>query len=1394
MTEERKVQLGFGVDATEAEQGIDRIEKRVGSMAQAVGRAGETAGKGVEKIGAGSAAASEKVDAAARNMIGSIQRATAALEAGSKSGAKYYESLAQQRGINPEVLRPYLAQLDAVKVKTAAATAANAGMTTSFGGLASAAAGAALRIAAFAGVASLGGIALMVQRINTGVDALNDLSDATGSSIENISALESVSKRTGGNFDTVSTSLIKFNMALGQTEKPGSDAEKVIKAIGLSAKDLRDIDPAEALRKTAIALAQFADDGNKARAVQELFGKSLKEVAPFLKDLAEAGDLNATVTKQQALEAEKFNKELFKMQAAMQDVARAIANPLVTGFNQMLEYFRTAQKDGESLVVTLLKIPAALQRQALGLSSDKANGFTDARTQISSINSLLKNDTSLSAGEIRALVARRDQAQQQLAGYLNSTAGAGRGVAGYGDLPKGTLNLPEMDKKELGGVNKELERQAKLMAELAGLSGSFAQDWADLNALFKRGELSLAQLIERQAQVLAKQPAIKAAHEAEAKALEAIAKAEFAAAQAREKYVVSLIEGLDKVQADIVAQKEQTARLGLTKEAIAELDAAKIEMIATDLELRAIKTYDRNLDESEYTILKQQAEAYRQLAVEKRNTGAKETALELEKLNVDAAKKAQDEWQKASDSINASLTDALLRGFESGKGFARNLRDTLVNMFKTLVLRPIISAVMNPIAGAINGFVQPIVQGVTGGLSQYLGLASNASSANTLYNGATGFYNGGIYGAANNLGYGSSFAGGGVFGQTGAYSGAMGVGGAGGGASGAAELAGSTAAEGSAAGGLAGAAAGAAAFAIFAYIANEIYQDSKGERRGGARFDFDSSTGKTSYTNGPDGDRAAGSDDLVKGLISATAGSLNDAFKSFGSAVTVAALAGAYETSADSRGGVFSGGRLSTGALFGEDGSGTNYDPTSPLDSKYEAWGLEASRMGGFKNVDLNGDPAKLATDLQQAFLEGLQSFAGIVPRIVRETFREDFTGTIFEGTEADTPDATRWVRVFDQGMKDRARELGLIPKKILDLIIDIDPESLTAEATTALATKISTLVTNVNGFRAIVESLPVGQLRDVAFDVAASLVELSGGLAQFGANLGTFVENFYSDTEKRDFIAGNISKTLGAAGISITPEALLTTTREQFRLMVEGQDLTTEAGQKAYAALIGVSGAFAGITPEVESATESLDALTNQHKEYAAQLRKTRDEMLLSDNSPLSATGRRAKAESIFNETLSSAIGGDETAIRNLGGTGQDFIDAVQKSARTSLEVVSAFSKVQAALTIAAASEDARAIPGFAGGGLASGGIIAGEEGREYIDLETPGRVYTAQQTAGMFSSGDLVPLVNELLAEIRALRAEGGTANEAIISATVQTAARLNRWDKTGIPLGDDLLAEAP
>lgn len=186
------------------------------------------------------------------------------------------------------------------------------------------------------------------------MDALNDLADATGASIENISALEDVANRTGTSIDSVGTALVKFNSVLSDAE-PGSKYAEILKGIGLNAEELKRMDPAQALHQTAIALAAFADDGNKARIIQELFGKSVKEVAPFLKDLAEKTELVGTTTGEQAGQAEAFNKQMFEMKTNVNLAARSFMSDLLPALTSgTAEFIKIAKEAGAAQAALIL--------------------------------------------------------------------------------------------------------------------------------------------------------------------------------------------------------------------------------------------------------------------------------------------------------------------------------------------------------------------------------------------------------------------------------------------------------------------------------------------------------------------------------------------------------------------------------------------------------------------------------------------------------------------------------------------------------------------------------------------------------------------------------------------------------------------------------------------------------------------------------------------------------------------------------------------------------------------------------------------------------------------------------------------------------------------------------
>lgn len=288
----------------------------------------------------------------------------------------------------------------------------------------------------FAGL-SIGAVATAFRGIVDQLDALNDAADATGSSIENISGLEDVAKRTGGSLEDVTSILVKFNGVLKEADGKNG-VSQALKAIGLDANELRKVDPAEALQKTAEALAGYADDGNKARLVQVLFGKSVKEAAPFLKDLAEQGRLNVKVTAEQAAEAEKFNKQMFELQSNISSAARTVVADWLPAINRMFAVFQ--DKDASTVASQIKEFEDALKKEPY-------NAAYKARLD-----------------ELRVAYAAISQEAKGAAGLLN--AGGGRGYVNPEQVKPRVLDFSgsePKDKKPSAPRVSEIEREIEAL-------------------------------------------------------------------------------------------------------------------------------------------------------------------------------------------------------------------------------------------------------------------------------------------------------------------------------------------------------------------------------------------------------------------------------------------------------------------------------------------------------------------------------------------------------------------------------------------------------------------------------------------------------------------------------------------------------------------------------------------------------------------------------------------------------------------------------------------------------------------------------------------------------------------------------------------------------------------
>ena len=131
--------------------------------------------------------------------------------------------------------------------------------------------------------------------------------------------------------------------------------------------------------------------------------------------------------------------------------------------------------------------------------------------------------------------------------------------------------------------------------------------------------------------------------------------------------------------------------------------------------------------------------------------------------------------------------------------------------------------------------------------------------------------------------------------------------------------------------------------------------------------------------------------------------------------------------------------------------------------------------------------------------------------------------------------------------------------------------------------TRLATSLQGVNGmFDTLGLTLYEASLK--GGDMASQLADAAGGLDKLQASGAAYFQAFYTGSEQHQTALRQLQEQMTRMGVETIPY-----TREQFRALVESLDLTTEEGRKMYAALLGISEAFAAVTPELFQAGQSL-------------------------------------------------------------------------------------------------------------------------------------------------------------------------------------------------------------
>lgn len=589
-----------------------------------------------------------------------------------------------------------------------------------------------------------------------------------------------------------------------------------------------------------------------------------------------------------------------------------------------------------------------------------------------------------------------------------------------------------------------------------------------------------------------------AARKLEVETLEKVSKATEQANKERQSELGTIGKSTATLQDQIRAQQDHNAGIGKTAEAIAQLTAQRELDKASTLEGNAIKELDRNLDYQKYDAVMAEVAAMRTLAKEKALGGVLETADKGTKDLLAAQKKAAEESGKYWE-------DALMRAFESGKGFFESLWDTIKNTLKTTVLKVLIQGVMGGVTGMAvsSAMAGPGGSGALGTLGAATGIYNTASTLSGAYNVATGS-------AALSTLYANATATGldGLLATNAAFG---------------------TAAEAST--GLAGAMGsvssalaaipvwGWAAMGVMALIGSGVFGGG-----GGPKTESGSGIG----LGGNQASLGGGAADYVKGLEAGYASAANQL------GISGAMKAGAF-TSVDTQG-----------------DSLTQLQVVAAVDGKtvYDRNKL----MGGTENVGRSPDELKAALGLEAS-------------------------RAVFAALQAST-----------------------LPNYLAGVFDGLSAGAMTQD-------QIASAMTTAQSFKTLhdqLQALPFQNLTDLSFKAAAGLVAAAGGMDKLGANLTTYYTAFYSAEEQRAQTVKNINASVAAAGVSGFDAA--SASRAAYRALVDGQDLTTASGQKAYAALIGVAGAFDQLTPAIDSTAAAASAAKQAADDAKAAIKASED------------------------------------------------------------------------------------------------------------------------------------------------------------------------------------------
>lgn len=592
---------------------------------------------------------------------------------------------------------------------------------------------------AIAGALSIGAIGAWLKSAVDAADETFNLSQKVGIAAKDLGGLQLAFKQTGVESGAMQKALVTLSRSVLDGDKAFGDLGVSVRNADGSLKGSKDV-----LYAVADVFAEMPDGIEKTAYATEIFGKAGADLIPMLNGGSEglremasmAQKLGLVIDDEAAAAADQFNDTVELLGLGLQGVGRQVAAQLLPTLTNLAGSLLESMTQGDALKRTADFLSAALK----GLYS-VAVGIIEAFDTVGKVLGGVAAAAMLAvkgdfAGAKEALSAMKDditdgwnKSGQAINKVWSDTAD--NSVVQAAKIVKAGNSV----KESAGEVSKEQQKAQKAAEDYAtagaklaeslllqdeGLSGDFKDKFDKLTAAYVAGKISLENYQAASQQLVEQQPYFKAAIKAQEQALKdeeaalrLVEKANADAAAARVKQFDSVAASTAKLKEDIEAQRASNESLLTGKDRSEELAIAKLREAAVSADRQAIIAMERGEDEALAEQFRDQAQALRDLA-----------DLKEQGVHIKTAKESAAEWKKTAESITQDLTDALMRGFENGKGFVENLVDYIKNKFKTMVAEYIVKPLMEPLGQAIAGFMAPVrdaISGMVSGLSSQIG-------------------------------------------------------------------------------------------------------------------------------------------------------------------------------------------------------------------------------------------------------------------------------------------------------------------------------------------------------------------------------------------------------------------------------------------------------------------------------------------------------------------------------------------------------------------------------------------------------------------------------------------------------------------------------------------------